>query len=190
MDEKFKNKYRIASARAPWWDYGSDGAYFITICTKNRCHYFGAVDRGGIMQLSAIGKIAEQEWIKTPGIRPDMGLTLGEFVVMPNHFHGIVIIGDPRSDSRRDAMHRVSTRIGTGDMKPKNQFGPQSKNLASIMRGFKSAVTQRARIMHIDFAWQSRFHDHIIRDEYAYHRISQYIVNNPTNWAQDRFYGN
>ena len=121
----------------------------------------------------------------------DVGRIRGDaFHAGPNHFHGIIIIGDPRSGSRRDAMHppwtrRVSTRTGT-----QNQFGPQSKNLASIMRGFKSAVTQRVRIMHVDFAWQSRFHDHIIRDEYAYHRISQYIINNPMNWAQDRFYGN
>ena len=110
----------------------------------------------------------------------------------PNHFHGIIVIGDPRSrGGGRDAMHPPWTRrVSTTTTGPQNQFGPQSKNLASIMRGFKSAVTQRARIMQIDFAWQPRFHDHIIRDEYAYHRISQYIINNPMNWAQNRFYGN
>jgi len=88
----FKNKYRIESFRLKNWDYRNAGAYFITICTKNRAHYFGEIaDRE--MQLSEIGKIVENEWIKTPEIRPDMNLKQGEFVVMPNHFHAILIIG-------------------------------------------------------------------------------------------------
>ena len=74
------------------WDYRNAGAYFITICTKNRAHYFGEITDGE-MQLSQIGKIVENEWIKTPEIRPDMILKQGEFVVMPNHFHAILIIG-------------------------------------------------------------------------------------------------
>ena len=81
MSDKFQNKYRIASARLPRWNYGHQAACFVTICTKNRRHWFGAI-RGGTMHLSEIGKIAEQEWVKTPGIRPDMNLELGEFVVM------------------------------------------------------------------------------------------------------------
>ncbi len=110
MSDKFQNKYRIASARLPRWNYGHQAAYFVTICTKNRRHWFGAI-RGGTMHLSEIGKIAEQEWVKTPGIRPDMNLELGEFVVMPNHFHAIVIIGENtyNTQPRRDATHRVST---------------------------------------------------------------------------------
>jgi putative transposase len=89
-------------------------------------------------------------------------------------------------DERRDAMHRVSTAdIHT----PKNQFAPQSKNLASIIRGFKSAVTMQARQLNPDFAWQSRFHDHIIRDAASFERISNYIINNPLNWDKDKFHG-
>ena len=141
------------------------------------------------MHLSEIGKIADQEWVKTPGIRPDMNLELGEFVVMPNHFHAIVIIGDNAyntecggddRDRRRDAMHRVSTTV--------NQFGPQSNNLASIMRGFKSVVTKNARYIRPNFAWQSRYHDHIIRNDTSFHSISQYIRQNPSQWQKDRFY--
>ncbi|GEM_PF-2193885 len=67
----------------------------------------------------------------------------------------------------------------------KNQFGPQSKNLASIIRGFKIEVTKNARLIHTDFAWQSRFHDHIIRNNAEYHRISTYIRNNPAHWQED-----
>jgi len=80
-------------------------------------------------------------------------------------------------------MHRVSTTTP----EPINKFGPQSKNLASIVRGFKSSVTTNARIIHADFAWQSRFHDHIIRDSESFERIQNYIANNPMNWKDDKF---
>ena len=84
---------------------------------------------------------------------------------------------------RTDAMHRVST------IESINKFGPQSKNLASIIRGFKSAVTTNARKIHADFAWQFRFHDHIIRNTDEFNRIQTYITNNPQNWDNDKFYG-
>ena len=153
------------------------------------------------MQLSEIGKIAETEWVKTVEIRPDMNLELGKFVVMPNHMHGIILIGKNEynssddGDKRRHAMHCFSTTDGTNETsdsneskKCVNQFGPQSKNLGSILRGYKSAVTSLARKQNIQFDWQARFHDHIIRSMDEYYRISNYILNNPANWQQDRFY--
>ena len=188
MADKFQNKYRIPSARLPNWDYGRNAAYFVTICTKDRKHFFGdIVDEQ--MQLSEIGKIAESEWLKTPQIRPDMNLEMGEYVVMPNHFHGIIIIGKNEfntqhiadGDACRDAMHCISTETP-------NKFGPQSKNLASIIRGYKSAVTKYATINNIIFAWQSRFHDHIIKDEKSFQNISAYIANNIVNWSADQFF--
>ncbi|HEY8936428.1 MAG TPA: transposase [Cyclobacteriaceae bacterium] len=189
MTELFNNKYRISSARLQKCNYANAGMYFITICTANRHCYFGHCN-DAIMQLFEIGKIAETEWIKSIELRPDMNLELGEFVVMPNHFHGIIMIGDNeynndldgRGDGR-DAMHRVSTTNN-----PPNKFAPQSKNLASIIRGFKSAVTMYARKNHIEFAWQPRFHDHVIRSPDEFERISEYIRNNPAKWNGDRFY--
>ncbi|MGM0600814.1 MAG: hypothetical protein ACQETH_13470, partial [Candidatus Rifleibacteriota bacterium] len=83
---------------------------------------------------------------------------------------------------RRDAMHRVST----GECC--NRFGPQSKNLASIIRGFKSSVTTHARKNNLVFAWQTRFYDHVIRSIDDYNRISNYIINNPANWHKDRHF--
>ena len=143
--------------------------------------------------MSDIGKVAEIEWLKTVELRPDMKLELGEFVVMPNHFHTIIIIGENEYNSpqnndthRRDAMHCVSTIVKTANNG--NKFAPQSKNLASIARGFKSSVTTYARkIGNIDFKWQTRFHDHIIRDTESFDRIQNYIANNPSNWDDDRF---
>lgn len=186
--DKFKNKYRIPSTRLQNWNYGAMGAYFITICTEKRGYFFGEI-LNGLMQLSDIGKIAETEWLKTVELRPDMKLELGEFVVMPNHFHAIIIIGEneyniPQNNDthRRDATHGVST-INNG-----NKFAPQSKNLASIVRGFKSSVTTYARkIGNRDFNWQTRFHDHIIRDTLSFERIQNYIANNILNWEGDRF---
>jgi len=202
--DKFKNKYRIPSARLPHWDYGANAAYFVTICTQHRAHYFGEI-KNGELHLSEIGRIVESEWRKTFEIRQDMNLEMGAFVVMPNHFHAIIIIGENEYNSqRRDATHGVSTQNNRGKTQyrdamhgvsttpqtdtPKNKFGPQSKNLASIIRGFKSAVTVAARQINPAFAWQSRFYDHIIRGEKSYFKIHEYIINNPAQWEQDDYF--
>lgn len=201
--DKYKNKYRIPSARLQNWDYGSNAAYFITICTADREHYFGKIIKNK-MQLFEIGRITKNEWLKTPEIRPDMNLLLDRFIVMPNHFHGIIIIGENEYNTKRgterdmecdmecrDAMHCVSTTTTdktTTNNDTKNEFGPQSKNLASIIRGFKSSVTTFAHKNNIKFGWQSRFHDHIIRNNAEYNRIKTYIIKNPANWPQDKFY--
>lgn len=186
----YKNKYRIEPSRLKNWDYGNAGAYFITICTHDRNHYFGTIENDKMI-LNETGSIVETEWLKTPGLRYDMNLSLDEFVVMPNHFHGIILIGDNEYNSGdrtgdggdgRDAMHRVSAGENG------NKFGPQSKNLASIIRGFKSSVTTQARMIHPAFTWQSRYHDHIIRNHTSFVRIQNYVINNEKNWKEDKFY--
>ncbi len=187
MADKFQNKYRIPSARLQTWNYGLAATYFVTVCTDNRRHFFGEIV-GAKMVLSEIGKIIETEWIKTPSIRPDMNLELDAFCVMPNHFHAIIIIGENEFNNRRDAMHRVSTTTTTPQTG--NKFGAQSKNLASVMRGFKSAATVSARSIDKHFKWQTRFHDHIIRNDPEFQRIRKYIIENPKNWQNDKFYSN
>ena len=175
MTDKFRNKYRIPTTRLQNWDYGSDALYFVTICTAHRECYFGNIVNGQ-MVLSELGKTVDEEWLKTFELRRDMNLQMDEYVVMPNHFHAIISIGINRYN------------IGANDGIYKNKFGPQSKNLASIIRGFKSAVTSFARINHIGFGWQPRFYEHIIRTSDSYQRISQYIANNPANWQDDQFF--
>ncbi len=186
MVDKFRNKYRIASARLQTWDYSRHAAYFITICTAGGKDFFGHI-HNNVLYLSDIGKIVQSEWYKTPQIRPDMNLKLGASVVMPNHVHGIIIIGG------RDAMHRVSTSpspssSSSPSQSPKNKFGPQRKNLASIIRGIKSSVTKQARSIDPAFGWQARFYDIIIRTEKSYDNIENYINTNIENWNKDRFY--
>ena len=196
MSEKFKGKYRNESARLQKWDYGWNASYFITICTQDRVCFFGDVVDGR-MNLNDIGKIVETEWLKTFEMRPDMNLFLGEFMVMPNHFHAIIGIGENEYNAyrggdamhRRDAMHCVPTHcVPTTETtnKSKNHFGPQSKNLASVIRGFKIGVTKNARLINPNFAWQSRFYDHIIRNDESFQRISNYIKNNPAKWQDDK----
>ena len=184
--KKYKDKYRIRSARAPFWNYGSIG-YFITICTHNRKRYFGQVIKAE-MQLSDIGQIADEEWRKTFDMRPDMNLRMGEYVVMPDHFHAVVVIGENQfNQCQYNGQQNPAITTGTNptsETQVKNVFGPQSKNPASVIRGFKIGVTRRARLIHAEFAWQSRFHDRIIRDEHAYRAISKYIVHNPKNWNE------
>ena len=201
MDGKFQNKYRNTSTRLQYWDYGWNAPYFVTICTKNREHYFGKIVNGE-MNLSEIGGIAESEWLKTPDIRPDMNLELGAFVVMPNHFHCIVIIGNNKYNHRdgngiggvvdgRGAMHcaPTDTDMDTNTKtKIKNKFGPQRKNLASIIRGYKTGVKKYATMNNIDFKWQPLYNDHIIRDKQSFDRIRNYINANIKNWGKDDFY--
>ena len=191
MNDLFKNKYRIAPARLQTWDYAGQGAYFITICTQNRECYFGEI-RHMELHLSPLGEVAHNEWIKSETLRPDMNLELGEFIIMPNHVHGIIYIGENQYNARRDAMHRGSETPTntpfTSINSAVNKFGPQSKNLSSIIRGFKSAVTTYARKNNLDFSWQTRFHDRIIRTPDECMKISEYIINNPYHWKKDEFY--
>jgi len=131
--KKYRNKYRIASARAQWWDYGWNAAYFITVCTHNREHFFGEIV-DGVMVLSAIGQIAESEWLKTFEMRPDMNLHMGEYVVMPNHFHAIVGIGANKYNSGRDAKRGDGGDVGGGG-------GVETQCIASLQQPGQTGQT-------------------------------------------------
>ena len=107
---------------------------------------------------------------------------------MPNHFHAIIIIGRNKYNMHAGSKQKFDA-MGNENEQGKNRFGPQSKNLASIVRGFKSGVTKQARLVLPGFEWQSRYHDHIIRDHQEYRVIENYIRNNPENWDMDKFRG-
>ena len=193
MTKKFDGKYRADTARAKWWNYANNDVYFVTICTENREHFFGEISDGK-MVLNDVGKIVADEWKRTFNMRPDMNLWMDEFVVMPNHFHGIIGIGENKYNNvevpdlvETQCPCAVETQcIASLQQQPKNKFGPQSKNLSSIIRGFKSAVTIRAKKINPQFAWQTRFHDHIIRTEKSLENIRNYVQQNPATWHRDR----
>ncbi len=187
--EKFKNKYRIKSARKQGYNYASEGFYFITICTKNREMIFGNINNREMI-LSSIGEIVEHEWLNTSRIRKN--IELDKFVIMPNHLHGIVIVeysipaSVPIPASPVETHCNASLRGMRGEYK--NKFGPQSNNLSAIIRGFKGATTKiiRQKFFNINFAWQPRFYDRIIRNDNELNRIRQYIMDNPEKWESDR----
>ncbi|MGZ2371543.1 transposase [Ancylomarina sp. YFZ004] len=187
MSEKFQNQYRIKSARLENWDYGSNAAYFVTICTQDRAHYFGEIT-DGIMQLSEIGFLAYKYWLEISEHFPFV--ELDEFVVMPNHVHGIIIINKPVSVETRHALS-LSTQLPQQKHETIGQkrFQNQGKEtLSSIIGSYKSVLTKNARKIHADFAWQARFHDHIIRNDQSFYNISDYIKNNPSTWKDDKFH--
>jgi len=184
--EKFRNKYRSDTIRLKNWDYSSNGYYFITICTKDRWPYFGEIKSGGI-EASGIGKIADQCWRDIPSHFPFV--VLDQYVIMPNHVHGILVIDNNNRENGDGCFveaQNFAPLQGASKSPQTNKFGPQSKNLASVIRGFKIGVKKWATINNIDFAWQPRFYEHIIRDNQSLNRIRNYIVNNPLNWEKDR----
>ncbi len=152
--EKFRNHFRSKSARLRDWDYGAAGFYFVTICTQKMEHYFGKI-------------IAEKYWLSIPDHHAYVRLC--EFIVMPNHIHGLLHIDNP---DHQPWQH--------------NQFGPQSQNLGSIIRGFKATVSTYAKKQNLEFAWQPRYHDMIIHGEENLMRVERYIINNPIRWYKSR----
>ncbi len=201
---KFQNKYRNESARAQWWNYGNEGAYFITICTKNRERFFGEIING-IMHLSHLGVLADVFWHEIPHHSPNV--KLGAFVVMPNHIHGILIlngnvgtlngnVGTLHATSLRQQQQRPSSLSQPPNPETiiKNQqmanISPQSGTVSAIIRAYKSAVTKHANRLGIENGWQPRFHDHIIRNDIEYQRIHNNIVNNPLKWEKDTLFKN
>jgi len=183
MEKKYKGKYRVKSVRLQNWDYGSNGIYFVTICTKNRKHFFGEVSEGK-MVLSQTGKIATQFWNAIKDHFPFV--ILDEFIVMPDHIHGIIILNKSKKDIKLSGD--VTCNVCTDDMDSKNkgmaEISPKPGSLSTIIRSYKSAVTRDARAINIHFGWQSKFHESIVRDEASLKRIKNYIFNNPKNWSK------
>ena len=205
MTDKFQNKYRIPSTRLQNWDYGHHAAYFVTICTQDRECYFGEVVNGK-MNLSGIGIIADILWYEIKNHAQN--IELGEFVVMPNHVPGILILNgnnDNDGNDNDDNDGNDNNNNGNGNVETthalslqsqqsqqqtigQKRFQNQGKNtLSSIIGSYKSAVSKHAHRLGFGFAWQSRFHDHIIRYEQSYQTISEYIINNPIKWNEDKF---
>jgi len=188
MTEKFQNKYRIDSARLLGYDYSQPGVYFITLCTKNRAHYFGEVVDGH-MVLNDIGKIVEQEWIRSFEIRKE--LLRDEWIIMPDHIHGIVlIVGVDGAGTDHGLVTGADGVVEThGRASLPLPFHRKPRSISSFVAGFKSAVTNQINDMgkmQGESIWQSRFHDHIIRNANEMNRIRQYIANNPMNWPYNR----
>jgi len=160
------------SVRLQGYDYSQAGAYFITICARNRHCLFGAITEG-VMVLNDAGRAAADCWLQIPD--HFLNIELDEWVVMPNHIHGIVIIVG--------ANHELIVRAN--NYSPLHPTGT-TRTIGSMVRGFKIGVTKWYRQRSVSSTiWQRNYWDHIIRNESELNRIQQYILDNPMKWEQD-----
>lgn len=175
----FKNRFRVESARLQGWDYGRVGCYFVTVCTKHHASFLGKVVDAQVV-LSPIGELVAEEWQNTAEVRANVALDA--WTVMPNHMHMIVVI----THALADEGGRISAEYIHPQTKKASQTW-RANTLGSIIGQFKGKCTKRIRAQgRTDFAWQSRFYDHIIRSEDSLNRIRAYIAANPLKWDVDR----
>jgi len=180
MKEPSIQPYR-RSIRLPGYDYSQPGIYFITLVTYQRQRLFGKI-ANGTMLLNPFGQIAAAEWFKTSQLRPYIKLFSDEFVVMPNHIHGILHI-----DFAPPAIETALQRNAPTKQSPLAQ-PPGPHSLASVVRAYKSAVTYAINAQNDSRGspvWQRNYYEHIIRSEKEYLQIQAYIENNPVNWVAD-----
>jgi putative transposase len=148
---------RRRSLRLQGYDYSQAGAYFVTICTRNRIALFGEVTNNDV-RLNRTGMIVKETWDALPAHYPN--IALDSFVVMPNRIHGIILLGD--------------------------ESGPQ-RGIPEIVRGFKTYSARRVNESRDkrDALWQRGYYEHVIRNEKSLDRIRGYITSNPARWADD-----
>jgi REP element-mobilizing transposase RayT len=166
------------SIRLPDFDYTASAAYFLTLVARGREELFGSIVDTAI-QLSPIGEIVREEWLRSTDVRPEV--ELDEFVVMPNHLHGIVIFH--RDLSARDT--RVLEPTGAHSRAPL-QRAPRS--LGSFISGFKATATRRVRRLRLADErpiFQRNYFERVIRNGGEADRIRQYIIDNPARWLED-----
>ncbi len=168
------------SLRLKDYDYSQPGAYFVTIVAHNRICLFGEIAKGEIV-LSKMGRIVQAAWLELPKHYPF--INLDEFGVMPNYFHGVVVITDVESVRNLGRGGSVRNLPSFEDAQTRLHPG-----LPEVMRAFKSFSARRINLLrNIPGApvWQRSYYDRIIRNEDEWDKIRRYIQANPLNWAQD-----
>lgn len=190
MDKEVHNR---KSVRLKEYDYAQSGLYFVTVCTFNKECLFGKI-KNGAMVINNYGEIVRDEWVETKNIRDD--IKLHQFVIMPNHIHGIIEITQHtitpqicRGVSHTPVMEHVPNE--SNGAHSNTPLRSPSRTVGAIIRGVKSAATKRInKIRQTPGAklWQRNYYDHIIRNEKSYLEISEYIINNPLRWHEDKFY--
>ena len=216
--DKFRNKYKIGSHRLLNWDYSSNALYFLTIVTQNRECILGDIIAGEI-KLSEMGKIVENEFLKSFEIRNE--LFLNTYIIMPNHLHMIVEICHPGNESNdlidnvQPHGHNVESHGDNvqpygDDVEPHGRAVLQwqsikpnrpvrlPKSISSFIAGFKSGVNTKIddyidehhlpipKYNKQNHFFQPNYHDHIVRNDFEYQRIADYIIQNPTVWENDK----
>jgi len=168
MDYQWKN-FKSNSMRLKNWDYSNSGWYFITICTENKIHYFSNINDLNL-QKNPLGEIADKFWNEIPLHFPF--IELGEYVIMPNHIHGLLYIHNPESNPIFSL--------------PKKNISPLRGDLSTVIRSYKGIVTQTIREINKNFKWQPGYFDNVIKNEQALIATSKYIKENPKRWLMNR----
>ena len=174
------------SIRLKGYDYSRAGLYFITICVQDRRCLFGGIENEQMI-LNDFGTISYLQWGKLPERFSNMELDV--FQIMPNHMHGIIILTDPVGATLAVAQNTAGTGASPA---------PTRKWVGDIVGAYKSLVAkdcleifkQKNPDEMMGKLWQRNYHEHIIRNEQSYQRVSEYIMNNPAKWKDDKFYNN
>ena len=173
------------------YDYSNAGAYFVTVCAWQRGCLFGEIVDGA-MRLNEYGRIVEHEWLKTSDIRDNVELDY--YVVMPNHFHGILMIADDVGATRWVAQNKTSNGNAIRPIQERaiHRIAPtktlQSNTLGAIIGQFKSVVTKRINEIRDNPGcpvWQRNYYEHVIRNDDELNVVRQYILDNPLKWEMD-----
>jgi putative transposase len=216
MNNKYKNKYRIESNRAQFWDYSAPGNYFLTLCIENRKCILGNV-ANGIMVLSEYGNIVGTEIKIIPEYHKRV--LLQEWIIMPNHIHLIITLGDYDFDNGISDIGHTENHTDTTTVEKIHEFSlppspppppqpqpqpqPQSEYdikqyrkqrrkmlIPKILGKFQQQTSKQINVLRNTPGvknWQKDYHDHIIRNNESYEKIKNYIINNPRNWDNDKF---
>ena len=151
------------------YDYTSPGAYLVTVCASRNSVVFSHILADGALKMNCFGKVVMEEWKRAAQLRDNV--ELDEYVIMPDHLHGIVVL------KCRGTARRAPTP---------GQFSlPVSSSLPTIVRAFKSAVTRRIHLLQDCSGltiWQRGYHEHIIRKNENINQVREYIRNNPLRW--------
>lgn len=172
-NNKFNPKiHHRRSVRLKEYDYSQAGFYFITLCTQNHIHLFGEINDDKML-LNNSGLLIKEEWERTSKIRENV--ILGEYVIMPNHFHAIVQI-EHSMLAKTDSSQKLKST---------------SQTIGSIIRGFKGATIKffKTDLIQEPTIWQRNYWEHIIRTEIEYNKITNYIIENPERWDKDKLNG-
>ena len=204
MNKKLYNRHSI---RLKDYDYSQNGFYFITICVQKKACMFGDI-KSNKMILTDIGTLAEQHWIDIQNHYNN--ILLHEYIIMPNHIHGIIEITNNENTCRGVALQRPFTNLQMQTQQPQmllkqklqralqsnaptnnkmSSISPKQGTISTIIRSYKSGLTKQ---LHNDGfigpIWQRNYYEHIIRNEIELNKIREYIINNPVNWENDKLY--
>ena len=201
MNKYNPNIHHRKSIRLKGYDYSQAGLYFVTISIQNRACLLGHITNGEMI-LNDAGRMVENEWLNLKTRFPN--IELHEYVVMPNHFHGILeIVGAALVVAQNDTVAPVRVSLvdtqnddDTEKGQPQGISPTAGKTVGDMMDAFKSITTVEyiRGVKNLGWKpfdgklWQRNYYEHIIRNEKSYETISEYILNNPAKWQDDKFY--